>query len=205
VLTLLLLLLLPPPPPAATPQPVATPPTTPPQSVLEPSESEYESEQDDDSDVPLEKSNKKLYFFGIFIVVLVLGATAGVFYYRTQQQAEEEVQEVVVEEEEEEVAEVKSTPTPAELTREEITLVILNGSGVAGLAGDTADTFKALGYEILSTGNADLQEGNELYVNPEVEGLVDLLIKDADEELSISSVSGELEDSTASAQIILGE
>ena len=97
------------------------------------------------------------------------------------------------------------TSSPAELKREEITLEILNGSGVSGAASEKAKVFEDLGYKIIKTGNAEATTGSRLYVKSEIEGLIDVLLKDVKDKLNISSVSGELKDSTASARIILGK
>jgi hypothetical protein len=76
---------------------------------------------------------------------------------------------------------------------------------IAGHAGDASDTFEELGYEIVKVGNAKDTTGNQLYVDPEVEGKLGVLLEDVESELGISSVSGDLTGSEASARIILGE
>ena len=161
------------------------------------------SERPLEEEVPLEKTNKKLFRAGMIVVLIVFGITGWVFYL-TNRYSEKTTQEEITLEE---GATEESTATPAstQLEREEITLEILNGSGVAGAAGDAAEIFEALGYEDVETGNADETEGNELYVSSDIEDLIDVLLEDVEEELDISSISGELDDSTASARIILGE
>ena len=76
---------------------------------------------------------------------------------------------------------------------------------MAGAASEVASTFELLGYEIIEIGNADETEGNQLYVDSDLEDLLDQLLEDVEEELDISSVSGKLTGSTASARIILGK
>ncbi len=154
-------------------------------------------------EVPLEKTNKKLFKTGMIVVLIIFGATGWIFYL-TSRYSEKTAQEKITFEEETSV-EPTTAPTLVQLEREEITLEILNGSGVAGAAGDATEIFEALGYEVLETGNAEDTVGNELYVDPEVEELVEALLEDVESELDISSISGELEDSDASARIILGE
>jgi hypothetical protein len=51
--------------------------------------------------------------------------------------------------------EASPTPTPApELDRSEITIDVLNGSGITGKAGETAEKLETLGYTIGTIGNA---------------------------------------------------
>ncbi|MBU0846275.1 LytR C-terminal domain-containing protein [Patescibacteria group bacterium] len=161
------------------------------------------SERPLDEEIPLEKTNRKLFTAGLIVVLFVFGITGWIFYLTNRYTEKTTQEEITIEEGITE--EPTATPAPTQLEREEITLEIMNGSGVAGAAGDAAEIFEALGYEITEIGNADVTEGNELYVNPEFEGLVEILLKDVESELDISSISGELEDSDASARIILGE
>jgi hypothetical protein len=155
-------------------------------------------------EVALEKKNAKLYVIGIIVAIIVLVATIVTLYLRAQQAIEDkEMEETATIEEV--VEEATPTPEATPIPREDIALDILNGSGTAGLAGTIAETFEELGYEILEIGNADDTEGNQLYVNPDIDkDLLSLLLEDVLEELDIASVSGDLEDSSASAQIILG-
>jgi hypothetical protein len=161
------------------------------------------SERPLEEEAPLEKTNRKLFTAGIIVVLFIFGVTGWVFYL-TNRYAEKTTQEEITLEEGT-TEEPAATPAPTQLEREEITLEILNGSGVAGAAGDAAEVFEALGYEDVEIGNADETEGNELYVSSDIEDLIDVLLEDVEEELDISSISGELDDSTASARIILGE
>lgn len=180
--------------PLAQPAPTPTP-------ILEETSSE---EKEEENEIPLEKRNTKLYVIGIVLSIFVLGATVGLFYFRSRQ-TKEEVEST--ETEIEEVAEVTPTPIPttSSLSREEISLEILNGSGVAGAAAETASIFEELGYEIVEIGNADEVEGNQLYVDSDLEDLLDQLLEDVGEKLDIASISGKLTNSTASARIILGK
>lgn len=115
-------------------------------------------------------------------------------------------QEVVSVEEVETVVEATPTPTPTvvQLSRSDISLEILNGSGVSGLAGTTAEAFEDLGYVDVEIGNADEIEESVLYVKEGLEEQVEVLLSDVEEELGITKISGELEDSEYDAQIVLG-
>jgi hypothetical protein len=161
------------------------------------------SEKSLEEEVPLEKTNSKLFTAGLIVVLFVFGITGWVFYLTNRYVEKTTQEEITLEEEITE--EPTAIPTLTQLQREEITLEILNGSGVAGAAGDAAEVFEILGYEVVEIGNADNIEGNELYVNPDFEDLIDILLEDVEEELDISSISGELDGSDASARIILGE
>lgn len=152
-------------------------------------------------EVPPEKRNARLFTAGIVLALVLLGSTGAFFYLKSTSTTEEAVLAGKTEEVEEEVV---STPTPASLPREEISLEVFNASGVAGAAGSTAEELEELGYQIAEVGNADDITGNELYVNPEFEGLLDQLFEDVEEMLDIASVTGELTNSTATARIVLG-
>lgn len=154
--------------------------------------------------VPLEVINKRLYVVGLALLIIVLLSTGSIFYFRTTLKLAKEEETPIVETQSE--AEIPiSTPEPlAVLKRSEITLDVLNGSGTAGKAGSVADEFSALGYQIFEIGNTEATEGNQLYINPKIEGDFKNLLSDVEDVLKIASSSGDLLDSTASARVILG-
>lgn len=163
-----------------------------------------ESVREADEEAPIEKSNKKLFIFGavIFIFTVLATSSFGIFWAQNSSKVKKEVTP-------KEEQEVSTTPAPKKtLKREDWSLEVLNGSGVAGTAKKTADKLEALGYKIAKTGNADKQsyKESELYiaVDTSKEDTV-LLLEDLGKELGITSVSGELKDSTANARIIIGE
>jgi len=181
--------------------------------------SKKSKKKDDDStqintegkeEIQLETKNKRMFTIGIAISILVFVATFGILYLRFQQTTESTAQIVVedqpeaVETDTSEAETTESTDEIEQLERGDITLQILNGSGVSGLAGTTSDTFENLGYSDIDTGNADDVEGNELYVDAEVKDLVEVLLGDVGDELNIEKITGDLEDSDFSARIILG-
>lgn len=145
------------------------------------------------------------------IALLILSVTGWMMYVRSewmrrqelvanQMESEEQiVQEPVVEDE------IEVTETE-QLERNEISLEILNGSGVAGLAAETMVAFEGLGYEEISVGNAETVSGNELYVRSGYEDKIEVLMDDVLDELEIATISGELEDDgEIIARIVLGE
>lgn len=160
--------------------------------------------------VPLEKKNMKLWAIGVVIFIFVISITGILLYLRYQlppKLEEEQSVEIVEEPVDESEYAVEEAMDISQLSRGEITLDILNASGIAGLAGDTASEFEDLGYTIHEIGNSTRIENNEVYVNRELEGELDKLMGDLEERLNISTISGYIEEneSTASARIILGE
>jgi len=157
------------------------------------------------NEVPLEKSNKRILMLGIIFSVITLIVTGVTFYLRGKL----EVQNIEDLEVEEEIAEdVKLEKSVVEeetgLKREEISIQVLNGSGSAGLAGETAQKFEELGYEDVGTGNADSAETTQLFISDEYtpDDFV-TLIEDVEELLGVKKISGAKELDTT-AQIILG-
>jgi len=160
--------------------------------------------------IPLEKRNANLYYVGIIVSIIIVLTTAGLLFARLNLKGRE-TQEVVTKEEE--VAFV-ATATPTESqeetrqvtqkNRDEITIEILNASGIAGQAGKNASIFEELGYLDISTGNSEEANGNKFFVNPDYQDQLEILIKDIEEKLNITKVSGDLDDSEYMARIILG-
>lgn len=182
----------------------------------------------DGADEITKRSKKKVYVVGIVITAIILATVGAVFYFRvknTKENLENNLIAVVPNEEDSGDEVIEEQPSQKgsdngddqsgnaglvvvqneQLERGEISLEIFNGTDVVGLAAKTADTFQRLGYEITEIGNANDTSGNQLYVNPEFKGKVSVLMEDVEKEFDITSVSGDLTDSEASARIILGE
>lgn len=196
-------------PPVQAPPPQQQPPPTPPpaqQPAAQPS-APLNLPEEKEEEIPLEKKNNRIYITGIILSLIVLAATVGIFFYRLQQKEAESTEPVIeeVEVDEPEATEVEEEEIVEQLEREDITLEILNGSSVAGLAGDTADTFEELGYKIGDVGNADDTVGNQLYLSEEAdEDSLEVLLDDVKEELGIKKVTGTLDDIEGTARIVLG-
>lgn len=111
-----------------------------------------------------------------------------------------------------------NTPTPKPtvnpvdkqtgLNRSKLSVTVQNGSGVAGTAGKAADLLKNLGYNVVSTGNAD----NYDFVNVTIQvkssssEFLALLKKDLEGSYTIGSNSADLSTSFSSdALVIIGE
>lgn len=97
------------------------------------------------------------------------------------------------------------TPKPA-LIRSDWTFEVLNGSGKTGLAKSISLSLKDLGYETVKIGNADKSSAKtQILVKKELLEKIELVIADLKDVIKIATISGELEDSTASARIIIGK
>lgn len=113
---------------------------------------------------------------------------------------------------------VTSTPTPTPtvnpvdkttgLNRSKLSVIVQNGSGEAGVAGKAESVLKNLGYDVVSTGNAD----NFNYVNaviqvkPTSSDFLSLLKNDLGLSYTIGSNSADLPDSFSSnALVIIGK
>lgn len=117
------------------------------------------------------KTNKRLFvFLGIFAALALV--LAGLLYRNymytppveifeeTGETAPSPVEEPVIEEIEEEV----------EIVRDDVRITVLNGTGVAGLAGDTKARLEALGYSRIEVGNSDESNFETIiFHNPEVQ------------------------------------
>jgi hypothetical protein len=103
---------------------------------------------------------------------------------------------------------IATTPSPTTASinpRHSISLEVLNGSGIAGAASQTADKLIALGYAVTKTGNADNQKytKTEILVNSKFTDTT-IFFKDL-AAYGPATNSGSLKDSTASARIIIGK
>ncbi len=106
----------------------------------------------------------------------------------------------------------KSTANPIDRTtgldRSKLSVAVENGSGAAGVAGKAADFLKSLGYDVVSTGNAD----NFNYTNVTVQvkssqsDYLSLLKKDLSQNYTIGASSSDLSSSSsADALVIIGQ
>lgn len=156
--------------------------------------------EEKEESVPQEKFNDRLYIFGVIALGVIIFSTVALFVLYSQQanQVNQPAKE----------SSVVPTAAPEQvLKREEWTFEVLNGSRTAGVAKKAADKLEALGYKVVGIGNADSSSsvGNRLYVSHDMSDKQDLLVADLKTDFNISSVSGVLAGSTASARIILGK
>src|SRR5579859_7124226 len=154
-----------------------------------------------DEKIPLEEKNKKIFAAGIFFFIIIVLGTCGTYYFASKITPETGIATKIP------PPTNSTTPKPPDqnLPRSAITLEILNGSGIPGAAAKTAKTFQDLGYVITLTGNTNSIGASQILVIPSLKDRLGLLLQDLEANLNISSVSGSLTDSTASARIILGD
>jgi cell division protein FtsL len=94
------------------------------------------------------------------------------------------------------------------LDRSKLSITVENGSGVEGTAGKAAKILKDLGYNVVSTGNADNfnYEGVTIQVKDPQSNFVNLLKKDLANDYTVTSGTSDLApDSSTDAVIIIGK
>jgi hypothetical protein len=98
-----------------------------------------------------------------------------------------------------------SVDTATGLDRADLSIVILNGSGVSGAAGRLSDKLSDLGHDIASTGNADNNDYAEttIEVSSTKKNFLNLLKKDLGSDYTIGESSTSYT-GTGDAQIIIG-
>lgn len=101
---------------------------------------------------------------------------------------------------------VEESSESAELDRSDISIVVQNGSGKAGVAGSASTTLKNLGYSIHSTGNADKYDYEEtvIRISAENKEYLELLRDDLSETYTIGETSTNYT-GTGDALIIIGQ
>lgn len=142
-------------------------------------------------------SKKGLVILVIVIVVFIAGAA---YYLLTDPSIDESVEPTPTPFEQ-----VSPTPTTPveEIIRDEVSINILNGTGIAGAAGDLRDALETLGYSNIDVGNAkstdyestevvfdsDVPEGVRDEITSELESLYDSVDVSSD---SLSGVDVEI-------------
>jgi hypothetical protein len=94
------------------------------------------------------------------------------------------------------------------LDRSKLSVIVQNGSGEAGVGGKASDTLKNLGYDVVSTGNADNFDYTDvvIQVKPVKSDYLDLLKNDLGLSYTIGTTSADLPDSFSSdALVIIGK
>lgn len=147
-----------------------------------------------------------------FVVLLIIaGVIAGLFFLGRNQNVDDESTVAPTETESLSVPTEEPSPTPEptpDLDRADLSIRVLNGSGVAGAAGDIADILRELGYTVSGTGNADNYdyEGITINISEADEEFLDLLESDLEESATASAVTSSVSASLATgAQVIVGK
>lgn len=101
-----------------------------------------------------------------------------------------------------------STPTPTpSFKKETLKIMVLNGSGTAGKAGEMRDILKEKGYSEILTGNAASFDfkNTEIQVKDDQKGAADSVIKDLATEVKITKVTSLKKDSASDLTLIVGD
>lgn len=144
-------------------------------------------------------NNGKRYFLIFLLVLVLLGLVGGGIYVYRRAMTRRGVVEATPTPEVyfKETQEATPTPTPEEeLNRADLKIEVLNGSGVAGLAGKAAEYLEGLGYEDIKTGNADNYdyEQTEIAIKEDKQNYLSMIRKDLEDKYPPAEEVGTLED-----------
>lgn len=154
----------------------------------------------------VKKSNKKIFIIAFVIILITLLAAVLFFIMSNRGKKTEEPSIQPSEIQKTETHPAQEEKTTESYNRTKVTLEILNGSGVAGAAKKIAESLAGLGYDIITVGNApEESDQTQVLIAQNLKKYEVEFLKDLNESLSEASVSGILEDSTASARIIIGK
>jgi len=154
---------------------------------------------DDPEESRLDKKNSALFFFGILFTIAMIISSAGLFviYLRTPKVVNMPSPAI-------KHAVVSAKPTPLAMPAD-ITVEVLNGSGITGAAGKAASELAGRGYQVIAVKNSKKIGTTQVFVSLRLsQPQSSLLLADMSTLFGVSSSSGDLTDSTASARIILG-
>lgn len=148
----------------------------------------------------INKKNYKLFIFGLLIATVVTALTIGYFFLSAKKDTSQPTPN------QSPTAEKVEEKTSA-YNRSDWSIEVLNGSTKAGAASKLAKSLETLGYKITKTGNADNKnyEKSVVLLGSDIEKYKDDFLADLKNGITIPNETGSLKDSTASAQIIIGE
>lgn len=150
----------------------------------------------------------KRYLLIFLIVLLILGLIGGGVYIYRRTLSQKEAAPEVTPTPELQVEESPEASPAAALDRADLAVEILNGSGIAGLAGEASSYLEGLGYTDVKTGNAGSYdyEQTEIAIKQEKQAYLSLLISDLEEEYSLAEKTSVLDaDSDFDVVITLGK
>ncbi len=122
-------------------------------------------------------SSTPLFFVWFFVVLLLVIAALTGLYFLGKQSSDQDANAVLPTS----IPSVAPTATPTPtLSRKDMRITVLNGSGVAGSAQKVSSYLQGIGYTIDATGNAGIftHRGITIEVSKENEPYVALLTKD---------------------------
>lgn len=148
------------------------------------------------------KGSKKLFWVLIVVFALLGAAAGGVGIYLQNRPSAEPAPSPTPE------ASALPSPSPeTKLNREDISIQVLNGSGVTGAAGKAKDYLEGLGYTVDNVGNANSSDytQTEISTTTSAQKYVDMLTEDLGSNYTVSDQVGSLgSDSSYDVVIILG-
>lgn len=135
------------------------------------------------SDRKSSKGKNILLFAVVFLLVAIVSALF-YFFATGSLKFEKPVEELQVTPTEE----PSPTPTPEEFDRAELSVQVLNGSGISGEAGVMQTYLEDLGYEDIEVGNADSSDfvGVTIQIKEEFEDLAELIDEDLADEYTVN-------------------
>jgi hypothetical protein len=144
----------------------------------------------------LDKKNKGLFVGGIVVCLIILIATVSVAVFRFRMGQEKPV---TVQENQNAVI------TQPVFNKKDFVFEVLNGSGRAGEAKKAADILQSLGFDVIKVGNADSSQNKTTVVlDKKLFNQADPLLQALQKDFKVATVSGDLTNTTASAQLIIG-
>lgn len=117
------------------------------------------------------RKSKKVVFIPIIIVIILIAVALAFFFLRSPsdkdlESSDTDTFEISLDsEDEDEISTPTQAPTPEPLDREEITIEVLNATGIAKQASFLQEKLEDLGYSQIETGNAGDQEQEETTVS----------------------------------------
>ncbi|MEK7573785.1 MAG: LytR C-terminal domain-containing protein [Patescibacteria group bacterium] len=100
---------------------------------------------------------------------------------------------------------VNSVDKVTGLDRKDLKVIVQNGSGESGVAGKVADILKGLGYNVVSTGNADNFNYSDvtIQVKSAQSDFLPIIKKDLSSEYTIGSSTSDLPSSSSSDAVVI--
>ena len=150
------------------------------------------------------------WFFLAAGVLVVVGIIIGgiVFYRRSSGTGSGETSETTPTPVEQTVTQAPEPSPAVELDKTELTIKILNGTGIPGAANGMAEVLEAAGYEGIKTGNADNYDYQEsiIQIKESKSAYLSLLTEDLTTDYTLAQESETLaEEEDFDVMIILGK
>lgn len=151
---------------------------------------------------PGSDSVKKFFWLAVVILLLVIAVVGGVLIFKDKVNFGAGPTP-------EPTGEVTPSPQPtAELSRSDLKIQVLNGSGAPGTAAQAKEFLEELGYEVADTGNAKNYdyEATQISLKEDKASYRDMLVRDLDKKYEVSEDVGTLDgDSDYDGVVIIGE